>query len=142
MASNQKYYHITVKSTTENLAAIRDFVKDAAVDCGCDNSTIDKVILAVDEASTNIIKYAYNYRSDKDIEVKVKFDNDNFIVEIIDNGNSFNPANYKEPDLEKYVKEKRVGGLGIFLIKKCCDEVKYEILKNKTNKVTLLKKIK
>ena len=52
---------LIVKSSTNNLSRIREFIHDAAKQCGFDTKTIGKITLAVDEACTNVIKHAYKY---------------------------------------------------------------------------------
>lgn len=132
---------IKVKSTTENLSIIRDFIQDTASASGFGRDAVDKIILAVDEASTNIIKHAYKYNPEKEIEIKVTLSSGKFTIEIIDSGNSFDPDSVHDPDIRKYFKERKVGGLGIFLMKKLMDDVKYDTLKNHRNKVTLIKNV-
>jgi len=60
---------------------------------------------------------------------------------IIDFGVSFEPSKLKDMDLELYHKQRRVGGLGVYLMKTLMDEVKYTSVKNKFNQVLLTKKL-
>ncbi len=129
---------LKIKSTTDNLALVREFIKAAALDVGFNNEETGRIILASDEAVTNVIKHAYNYSKNKDIFVSVSFSKNKFSISISDRGKHFDPEKIKEPDLQKYYKEKRVGGLGIYLMKKLMDEVKYS-KQNDRNKVTLVK---
>lgn len=132
---------LVVKSTTDNLINIRDFIKDSAVSSGLKEDVIGKIILAVDEACTNIIKHAYKYSVDGEINVAVKADKSKFTIQITDSGNHFNPKEIPDPDIQKYHKEKKGGGLGMFLMKKLMDEVSYRNLTNNRNQVTLTKYI-
>ncbi|MBK7104050.1 MAG: ATP-binding protein [Ignavibacteriae bacterium] len=130
---------ITVKSSTDNLSVIRDFIRTAAKDAGFDNDTSGKIVLAADEACTNIIKHAYKYSNKGKIGINISVKSNKFSVSITDNGEHFNSTSIPEPDLKKYYQEKKVGGLGMFLMKKLMDEVKYSQPKDKKNKVTLVK---
>jgi serine/threonine-protein kinase RsbW len=130
---------LLVKSVTDNLALIRDFTKSAAAESGFSDETIGKIILAVDEACTNIIKHAYKYSPEGNIIISTKFKDGKFIISITDEGNHFDPDRIPEPDLLQYYKQKRAGGLGMFLIKKLMDEVKYSTLKGNKNQVILVK---
>lgn len=133
--------HIKIKSTTENLSQVRDFTKDTAALSGLDIETINKIILAVDEACTNIIKHAYKYSTDGEILVKATFDEKKFTITLIDKGEHFNSTLIPNPNLKEYIKEKRVGGLGMFLMKKLMDEVVYSNLSDDSNQVVLVKYI-
>ncbi len=130
---------IKVKSTTDNLSRIRDFIHKTGMECKLKKEAIGEIILAVDEACTNVIKHAYHFSPEGEIEINVKCKNNKFSVSITDKGEKFNIKDIKDPDLEEYHKEKRVGGLGIFLMKKLMDEVKYSHLTGNRNRVTLVK---
>ena len=130
---------ITVKSTTDNLSTIRDFVKSAAKAAGFDQDTSSKIVLAADEACTNIIKHAYRFSTKGKIGINISYNNKKFSVAITDNGSHFNSSSIPEPNLKKYYQERRVGGLGMFLMKRLMDEVKYSQPNEKQNKVTLVK---
>ena len=56
--NNTLFREVVVKSTTANLSKIREFMKETAHECGFSDDVIGKIILAVDEACTNIIKHA------------------------------------------------------------------------------------
>ncbi|PKL82806.1 MAG: ATP-binding protein [Ignavibacteriae bacterium HGW-Ignavibacteriae-3] len=130
---------LLVKSTTDNLALIREFTRSSAAECGFTEETIGKIILAVDEACTNIIKHAYKYSPEGNIFLTIKFEEGKFFISITDEGVHFDPSSIPEPDLVKYYKQKRAGGLGMFLIKKLMDEVNYSTLSGNKNQVVLVK---
>lgn len=141
MNSSNKIFEkeLLIKSTTDNLALIREFTRSAAEESGFSDETIGKIILAVDEACTNIIKHAYKYSPDGNIFITIKFEDNKFIIAITDEGNHFDPTRVPEPDLIHYYKQKRAGGLGMFLMKKLMDEVKYSTLTGNKNQVILVK---
>ena len=64
-----------------------------------------------------------------------------FTIEITDFGKSFDPELVPNPDLQKYIDQGRVGGLGMFLMKTLMDEVKYTSVPGKFNQVSLSKHI-
>ena len=132
---------LVIKSRTENLSEIRDFISSAAVDAGFSKETTDNIILAVDEACTNIIKHAYQYLPDGEIILTLKTAKDTFTIEITDHGKSFEPGLIPNPDLKKYLDQRRVGGLGMYLMKTLMDEVKYKSVPGKFNMVSLSKNI-
>lgn len=130
---------IEVVSTTENLAKIRDFIKQTAEKSGFSDEVVSKIILAVDEACTNVIKHAYQYSSKGKMIIQVKSDSSKFSVSITDTGVGFNANAVPEPDMKSYFEEKKVGGLGIYLMKKLMDEVKYKSLNDRKNQVIMTK---
>ncbi len=133
---------LKVKSKTENLSLIRDFISTSAAEAGVTTDVVENIILAVDEACTNIIKHAYKSFPDGEMIIKTKSTLSRFVVSITDYGNSFEPDAIPEPDLQKYYRQKRVGGLGMYLMKTLMDDVKYVSVPGKHNKVLLTKNIK
>jgi serine/threonine-protein kinase RsbW len=132
---------LTVTSRTENLSRIRSFISGLAKQIGFPPAAIDNIILAVDEACTNIIKHAYRSVPDGKIIIRLKYLNRKLIISITDYGNSFEPALIPEPDLKKYYEQHRVGGLGMYLMKTLMDDVKYTSVPGKYNQVLLSKRI-
>jgi serine/threonine-protein kinase RsbW len=118
---------------------IRNFIKNTTTELGISDEIIDKIILAVDEACTNIIKHAYKYSPEGQIYIATLFADSKFTIAITDEGQHFDPGKIPVPDLNEYYKQKRVGGLGMFLIKKLMDEVNYSTLSGNKNRVVLVK---
>jgi serine/threonine-protein kinase RsbW len=118
---------------------VRDFISDAAQKFGFDEETTNKIVLATDEACTNIIKHAYHNADNKPIELTVGMKNNTFEVVIIDYGEPFNPANIKPPKLPDYIKHYNKGGLGMYLMRSLVDKVEYKVDPGKKNLVRLVK---
>jgi serine/threonine-protein kinase RsbW len=140
--NKNKNGELRVKSKTENLSVIRDFVSGNAREAGIPVATVENIILAVDEACTNIIKHAYKLSPEGEINIKIDYDKDKFTVTIIDYGKSFEPDRVPLPDLQKYYREHRVGGLGMYLMKSLMDDVTYISVPGKYNQVLLSKNIR
>jgi serine/threonine-protein kinase RsbW len=132
---------LKVTSRTENLSVVREFIQSTAEKAGLNPGVIEDVMLAVDEACTNIIKHAYKSFPDGEILLKLNFSDHKLTIAIIDYGSSFNPDKVPDPDLQKYYKQHRVGGLGMYLMKTLMDEVKYSSVPGKYNEVYLTKNL-
>lgn len=130
---------LKVKSTTDNLERIREFIKSVSAQSGFSDDVIDKISLAVDEACTNIIKHAYKNSPNGDIVINAKLFDNKLTVSITDFGLDFNPDTVPVPDIKKYYQQHKVGGLGIYLMKKLMDEVKYNPSVDNKNQVVLVK---
>lgn len=139
--SNKSNSELVVKSRTENLSLIRDFISGKASAAGIASESIENIMLAVDEACTNIIKHAYKSFPEGKITIKIDYNPDKFIIEIFDHGSTFNPDKVPDPDLQKYYRNGRVGGLGMYLMKTLMDDVEYVSVPGKYNKVLLSKNI-
>jgi serine/threonine-protein kinase RsbW len=135
---------LRIRSRTELLSEIREFVSKAARGFGFNDTDVGKIELAIDEACTNVIKHAYGYNPDGIIEIAVTGRSDEgqsprFIVEIIDSGIPFDSSKYSTPDMKEYFRKLRHGGLGIVLMKKLMDEVEYLHSPGSRNTIRLVK---
>jgi serine/threonine-protein kinase RsbW len=130
---------LKIESQTDNLILVRDLVADAARKFGFNDDDVHKIILAVDEACTNIIKHAYHNDPNKDISINIDMHDGRFTVVIRDKGKHFDPDRVSIPDMNEYLKQYRVGGLGMYLMKKLMDEVEYDIRPGIRNEVRLTK---
>ncbi len=129
----------TIPSRTDNLLEVREFVSEAARQFGFGDEDIANIVLAVDEACTNIIKHAYQYAPDKEILVSIVRNDGAFEVRIKDNGKNFDPNELRPPDLKQNLSHHRRGGLGVYLMKKLMDKVEYHFTEGKSNEVSLVK---
>ncbi|MGA7836832.1 MAG: ATP-binding protein [Ignavibacteriaceae bacterium] len=130
-----------VSSKTEKLSEIRNFVSENAEKAGLKRKEIDDIILAVDEACTNIIKHAYKSFPEGEILIEIEYNSKTFTVKLIDYGTSFEPDLIPDPDLQKYYRQRRVGGLGLYLMRTLMDDVQYISVPGKYNQVLLSKNL-
>ncbi len=139
MVAMAKKISKTVLSRTDHLLEVRDFVSDAARQFGFSEEDVANIVLAVDEACTNIIKHAYQYAPDKEISIAIHRNNGTFEVKIKDRGKSFNPDVLRAPDLKRNLSHHRRGGLGVYLMRKLMDKVEYNFSDDTNNEVSLVK---
>jgi len=139
MKNKMQRFRLKIPSVTENLHLIRDFIIKIADNAGFNIENQEKIALAVDEACTNVIKHAYRFDSRRLIDIAIQTDAKKIKITITDKGGGFDINKIKDPDIKKYVKEARHGGLGIYLIKTLMDEVQYEFNPGVKNQVQLTK---
>ncbi|MBX7043201.1 MAG: ATP-binding protein [Ignavibacteria bacterium] len=126
-------------SSTKNLARVRDFVGKRAAESGFDESTINQIILSVDEACTNIIKHAHRYDENETIEIETSFENGQFKIVLNYKGKSFDPNGIENPDMKEYFSSFKVGGLGVPIMKKFMSKIEFDRKNSNTNCLTLIK---
>ncbi len=139
MESQAKKISKRILSRTDNLLEVREFVGSAARTFGFSEEDVANIVLAVDEACTNIIKHAYEYAKDKEIEISLFLSNRSLEVRIYDNGRSFDPSTLRPPELKEHMGHQRRGGLGVYLMKRLMDKVEYHFNPGKRNEVCLTK---
>jgi serine/threonine-protein kinase RsbW len=133
-------YTLVVNASTGRLAEVRQFIAEKAEDFGFDEKQVSDIRLAVDEACTNIIKHAYQYDENQNVEIKIGLEDDKLWVSLIDTGAAFNPNKYSKPDLKRQMREKKRGGVGVYLIRKLMDKVEY-LKKDDYNMIRMFKNL-
>ena len=134
-----KSHKITLSSSTKNLAKVRDFVGEQAAESGFDDSTINQIILSVDEACTNIIKHAHKYDENESIEVETSFVDGEFKIILTYKGKAFDPNGINNPNMKEYFSSFKVGGLGVPIMKKFMSKIEFDTKNSDTNLLTLIK---
>lgn len=110
----------------EYLDEIRDFVAEIARRAGFNDRDVYNIQLATDEAASNIIEHAYEGVGDGVLELSCGMDGDSIKIVLTDHGEPYDPESIPMPDLKADLSERKIGGLGIFLMRKLMDTVHYE----------------
>ena len=119
---------ITVIPNKKSFAAVQSFGEALTEKLAVMPKIANKVNIAIDEIYSNIVNY-----SGADIAVmKYEIADGKLILTFTDNGVQYNPLETKEPDVTLSAEERKIGGLGIFMVKKMTEsmEYKYENEKN------------
>jgi len=124
----------------EFLDEIREYVGNIARESGFGNKDIYNIQLATDEAASNIIEHAYENSSDGVLELSCSVQDNTIKIILTDHGEPFDPSEIPLPDLKADLSDRKIGGLGIFLMRKLMDEVHYESRADKSNKLTMIKR--
>ncbi len=96
--------------------------------------------LVLEELVTNIIFYGYVDTNEHKIIIDLSRDNSIFRMQIEDDAKEFNPLLMAEPNIENSIEDRKIGGLGIFFVRKIMDTMTYERVDNK-NILTMTKTI-
>lgn len=131
-------FELEVDNRLDNLSVISDFIGKSLRQVGAGDKSIAEVQLAVDEACSNIILYAYSGRKGI-VKLVVELAGDDLIVTIRDTGKPFDPTSVPPPDLEADLNERKIGGLGMYFMKTVMDEVSYSFDAEDGNKLTMRK---
>lgn len=115
-----------VGCSIENLKGIREFIRSALQPSGLNEMQISELVLAVDEASSNLMIHAHQCNPDDLFELTVEVKNDRIIFELVDEKNVFDMNAFTAPTLGELISEKRKGGLGIRLVKSIMDAIEYD----------------
>lgn len=133
-------HSIRFSATTEELSRVREFIAEFTRKSGFTDEQTHEIQMAVDEACTNVIKHAYEFDVNREVELTINVTSDKLIIRILDDGKSFDPSVYTYPDLEQRIRKRQRGGFGIYLIRSFMDEVEYSN-QDGYNELRLVRKI-
>lgn len=132
---------MTVACDTKELVNIRAFVEAAARQCFTDRLMVTKVVMAVDEAVANVMEHAYQDAKTGDVSIAIAADDEAFSVTVTDHGRRFDPNNQPGVDVKDHIRQGKRDGLGIFIIRKIMDEIKYTFTEEQCNVLRMVKYI-
>ncbi len=124
----------------EYLDEIREFVGKIAREGGFGDKDVYNIQLATDEAATNMIEHSYENIPDGVIDLSCGMEAEQIRIVLVDYGEPFDPSAIPMPDLKADLSDRKIGGLGIFLMRKLMDEVHYEPRPDKSNVLTMIKR--
>ena len=132
--------HLILHNDIQQIPQLADFIETIASEANLDQGLAMSLNLALEEAVTNVIEYAYPEGSDGlvDIEAVIREGQLDFIIS--DSGKPFDPTAKPEVDITAGVEERPIGGLGIHLVRHIMDSVSY-MREDGKNYLTMIKKI-
>lgn len=107
------------------LSDINAFIMDALDEQDCPMKTAMQILICVEEIFVNIAHYAYPAAAGS-VRVGVSFHDRTASISFTDTGRAFNPLESEDPDISLGVDERKIGGLGIYIVKKSMDALHYE----------------
>ncbi len=131
---------LKVEANLENLSLISSAISEAMKQAKIDAAIIPRVLLAVDEACTNIALYAYPKRKGY-IRLTCWLNHEDLVISIVDKGKPFNPCSVPPPKLDVKVDNRRLGGLGVYFMRKFMDEISYKHDPKIGNQLTMRKHV-
>ena len=141
MVPVERTFSLHVPSSTENLVMIREFVTSIGEQAGLPPAEIMKLETAVDEACSNVIEHAYGSDVTKEVSVRATLDDQILEITVTDTGIGFDPSTVEQKGLDKLMRGRKSGGLGMLLMRKFMDTVDYSISSDR-NEQRMVKRLK
>jgi anti-sigma regulatory factor (Ser/Thr protein kinase) len=117
---------ICVKADTDHIDEAYEFIEGELEAEGVDRRDILMLHMIVDEIFSNIANYAYE-GTDGKVWISYKKSKDKAaIITFKDEGRPYNPLQEENPDITLPADKRRIGGLGVFMVKSTVDEISYE----------------
>jgi len=109
----------------ESLHELLTFIRTEAKKRGFSEDALNRIELVAEEALVNVFVHGYTQNQGQ-VEVRCLVEDDPALtIEIRDAGVSFDPLSLADPDVESDLTKRKIGGMGVFLIRKMTDRVAY-----------------
>ena len=122
------------------ISRLEGWLEALAQNFGFDPLLIPGLNLALEEAATNVILYAYPKGTDGILEIQASCENGALCFVLADSGKPFDPTARPPVDITARAEDRPIGGLGIHLVLKIMDQVTYTYDKGQ-NILTMIKNI-
>ena len=132
---------LTLEARLENITLATAFVDAELEALDCPMKAQMQIDIAIDEVISNISRYAYAPGTG-DVTIRFAFDAAARVVEIsfVDAGAAYDPLSHDDPDVTLAANDREIGGLGIFLVKRTMDDMRY-VREDGRNILTIVKRI-
>lgn len=124
-----------LNASSEVLSPFRKELRQVLNEAGWEKKTAEEILLAVDEALTNIIRHAYQGGAGT-ITVSIRMADDKIEIILEDRGKKFDPTQVPPPELPRH----KPGGLGVHFIRSIMDQMIYDDQGPKGNRLRLIKR--
>ena len=131
---------LVLQNDIRQIPELAVFVDGLAEEMSLDPSLAMGLNLALEEAVTNVMMYAYPAGESGTVEIEVDAREDRVVFRLTDAGVPFDPTAAPAADITLGVEERPIGGLGIFLVRQIMDSVVYE-RRDGRNILTLTKNV-
>lgn len=137
---DKETFSLVMKNKIEESAKLPAFINDIGNCAKLDETTTNAVNLAIEEAVVNSIMYAYPEGKEGEVKLTAEVDRNEKTITftLSDHGVEFNPLSMPEADTTLGVEERKIGGLGIFLVKQLMDKIEYK--RNGNENILTMKK--
>lgn len=115
----------SILNKIRDLARMPELVERFAAEYHLPPNIVFGMNVALDEMLSNIIKYGYTDDAIHEIRVRLSVDGPMVVAEIEDDGRPFNPCAAPAVDVDAPAEERKVGGLGIHIVRKLMSQMDY-----------------
>ncbi len=121
----QKENLLEIVATMNKLGKVVTWLKNDMIKHNVSAKAQFNMIMAAEEIFSNIVFYAYPKNEEGTVKIKTELNDNIYSATFMDNGKKYNPLKNKAPDTKADIKDRSIGGLGVFLAKKVSDTITY-----------------
>ncbi|MBQ0099657.1 MAG: SpoIIE family protein phosphatase, partial [Firmicutes bacterium] len=115
------------KATLNDIPKVTEFIEGELEKINCPMKIVTQMNIAIDEIFSNIVRYGYPKEAGPvTVSIRIKEEPKTINIRFVDEGVPYNPLTKSDPDVTLSAEERNIGGLGIFMVKKTMDDLKYK----------------
>jgi anti-anti-sigma factor len=133
---------LNIPADNKFLEQVRGFVRQLLEGLKFPEEDIQEIELAIDEIIANIIEHGYGLNQDKSIVLIMHLYEEKCKITIKDKGNIFDLSKADEIDLPRHITQGKGRGLGVYLVKKVMDSLRYHVDEEGYNCLTMTKNLR
>jgi anti-sigma regulatory factor (Ser/Thr protein kinase) len=133
-------YSFELKNDLSELETLNRHLTQFRQSTSLSEAFITDVNICLDELFTNIVCYGFKDKLEHITQFYLHLNDNELTVIIEDEGVAFNPLEKKDPEIPDDLKDVKIGGLGIHIVRKLTDDIHYQ-RKDGKNKLTLKKRV-
>jgi len=116
---------VAIRNEIADLAILRDALKDFCTEHAVGSRTLMQLHVTLDEIVSNVIKYAWPEGGAHELSVRMSAAPNRIQIEVIDDGQAFDPRTATAPPTPIAARRSRPGGLGLHMVKQLVDDIAY-----------------
>lgn len=136
MADNENERRLSVVPFQESIAEVSAFLDNCVESFSIPMKTEYSLKVVADEIFSNIVYYS----GAKNVDILFRNDADRITLVFEDDGKPYNPLESEEPDITAGVEDRKIGGLGLFMVKKMAESTAYEYIAGRNRMSVILSK--
>jgi len=137
MKMERDRFELKIPPRLDYLSTVRRFVEDLSRRVGFCEADIEKIVMSVDEATSNSI--THNGANREPLSIILETTRKSLVIRVLDSGTGFGTRFIEEVELDTHLNEMRETGLGLHIMKSFMDSVEYERTEDEKNLVILTK---
>lgn len=126
-ADDSHVLSLVLKNEADELTRLSDAADEFADRIGLADAARFELQLCLEEAVMNVVNYGFHDAEEHDIEVELRLDSkgDALLLRIVDDGTELDHTEGAEPDLDAFLEDQAMGGLGFHLLRRYADDLSY-----------------
>ena len=130
---------LKLQSRLSSLEELEESVEAFGTEQDWSPNLLFQMQLALEELACNVINHGFG-EDGHQFEIAISSSPDSVTIEVVDGARPYNPlTETPEPDVDAALDERKVGGLGVFLVREVSDEMHYRREDGK-NRLTIVKR--